>query len=92
MNAITRGDYDEHGGRWATCTRCGMGWVEHREPVELFPGEFTTAGERDHECPEPLPYEQALSMAQFYVSSGIPIHQRLKAQIRLGLAGRLDER
>ena len=86
---IKRDDYDENGNRMATCTRCGMGWVERRESVELFglgTGTWSSAGERPHKCPEPLPYETARYMADAAVAAGgIIVSQRQKAAIKLGL-------
>lgn len=67
-----------------------MVWVEGEMSVELFPGtdRWTKIGERnDHECPEPLPFEVAQSLVQMCSQPGAaPIHPRLAAQIRLGLA------
>lgn len=82
---IQRDEYDANGLRWAKCQRCGMGWIENRESVELFPDEWTTVGERAHECPEPYPRELAESLHAFYVSTQIPTSQRVKARIELGL-------
>lgn len=93
MPDIERAEYDEHGGRWARCTRCGMGWCEYCEPVELFPGEWTHSGEQEHTCPEPMPYVQALGMVQVAEAhGGIIVSQRVKASIKLGLEAGPDAR
>lgn len=78
---IERPPYDENGGRWAKCTDCGMGWIEHREARELLPGSVTIAGERDHTCPPPMEYYMARAMAH----SGAIVSQRVRASVKLGL-------
>lgn len=60
-------------GLYSPCGTCGM-------PTHP---DFTI----QHECPEPLPYEQARYLVDFYASSRIPISSRLLARIRMGLAG-----
>lgn len=38
-----------------------------------------------HRCPEPYPYDHARAMALMLRSSGMPVSQRVKARIVLGL-------
>lgn len=86
--SISRPDYDDNGLRYAKCLACDMGWIEGRESVELIPGtgEFTQAGERTHECPEPFSFEVATAMAEAAKAlGGIVVSQKVKAQIKLGL-------
>ena len=65
-----------------SCERCGMGWLSpmmdgtHRAP---------------HVCPEAYTREVAESLVAFFGNSGIPIHPRMKASIRLGLAPSPEE-
>jgi hypothetical protein len=43
-----------------------------------------------HVCPEPFDPEVAAYLLEFFVSSGIPTTQRVKARIRLGLRNARD--
>lgn len=84
--SVERPSWDDAGSRWAKCSRCGMGWFEHREPVELLPGQWTTTGERPHSCPDPMPYHAARAMVELaQARGGIVVSQRMKAAIKLGL-------
>jgi hypothetical protein len=80
--SVTRDKPNEHGVIVAECNRCGMVWCESAWTVELLPGEWTTPGPRDHECPEPLPRDLALALC--HVS--FPISSRMAAAARLALS------
>lgn len=83
MSLITRPLYED-GIRYAKCQRCGMGWIEHEQPVEIL-GRMTSSGETAHTCPEPFPREYAEVLCSSLVASGMPTTQRIKARIKLGL-------
>lgn len=86
--SIERPAYDERGRRWCRCSACGMGWFESREPVDLLGGGLavTIAGEREHTCPEPWPYERARAFAAAArAAGGVVVDPLTAAAVLLGL-------
>lgn len=98
---MSRGNSEPPESEYVTCDNCGMGWTTRvlcegcwatGDPeCEKCDGTGDGGLRRDvHECPEPYPYEIALSMAQMAESmalrgSPMVVHPREKARIKLGL-------
>lgn len=83
--SIVRPPYDAQGLRVAACDRCGIAWLEG-DPITRF-GQMCAKGPRPHECPEPLPYEQARYLVEVAQATpgGIVVSQRFRASVKLGL-------
>jgi hypothetical protein len=72
-----------------TCPNCGIFYYEWLQqdfkavlgagavPEPLIPNI--------HACPEPYPYEHAVMLHGTYAAAGMPVSQRVKARIMLGL-------
>jgi hypothetical protein len=58
-------------------------WL-HRDLAALEAGEEPLIPNL-HTCPEPYPRDVAEALASFHASSGVPVHPRTAARIRLGL-------
>jgi hypothetical protein len=62
---------------YVKCERCGMGWA-----TPMLDGSEPAP----HVCPEPFDRKTAETLATMLAASGIPVSQRMKARVRLGLA------
>jgi hypothetical protein len=75
-----------------TCERCGMSYHEWLHD-ETGAKAMVTAGTglpepmipHMHECPEPYPPEVARMFLETCRATGMPVSQRMKARVKLGL-------